>query len=217
MEILQAIGLFAMVFTASLAVSYLVSSWKGRKVEEVKILENTKVRMVGAGGAYRCFYLRAERRGLIFSNPLQKDRYVPLRVGDAMIVQVPGEEGLMTFCSEILVRSIDTHELTLAHPKLVRRMDRRSEERDTTCRGSLTEVNGIAGEMVDLSAGGMKAVLAGHVTPGEPVTVKLPAGMGIVDGWALEAVPAAWEGRLAREVRVQFQRPFLGLSARPRP
>jgi hypothetical protein len=212
MDILEMIGLFAVVFAVSLAVSYLITSSRGKKLEQVHLPVNTKVRMVGAGGAYRCYFLRWEKEGIVFSTPLQRDRYVPLRVGESLIVQAPGASSLVTFCSEVISRSQETHELVLSHPRLVRKVDRRSEPRDTTCKGTIALINGLEGSLVDLSAGGLKAVVKGGIKPGDDVTIKLPRGMGVVDGWTLESAPAALDGGLGREVRIQFQKPLAGLG-----
>lgn len=210
-DVLSMLGLFALVFGFSMAVTYLVSSWKGRKVQEVNLPAETKVRLVGAGGAYRCYYLRTEREGLIFSTPLQKDRYVPLRIGDSIIVQAPTSEGLVTFSSEILERSSESHELRLGHPKIVRRTDRRSEPRLTLFDEAVVQLNGQPSHLKDLSAGGGRVVTKAVIGPGDRVTMSLPKGLGKVEGWTLDTQPAALEGHPAREVRIQFDQPLAGL------
>ncbi len=210
-DVLTMLGLFALVFGFSMAVTYLVTSIKGRRVEPVNLPEDTKVRMVGAGGAYRCYYLRTEEDGLIFSTPLQKDRYVPLRVGDSMIIQAPTHEGLVTFSSDILDRCGETHEIRLAHPKIVRRTDRRSEPRMTLIDDPNICLNGETSLLQDISAGGSRVITRAAVVPGDRVSVSLPKGLGHVEGWALETLPAAFEGSPAREVRIQFDQPLAGL------
>ncbi len=210
-DVLTMLGLFALVFGFSMAVTYLVSSWKGRRVQEVNLPAETKVRLIGAGGAYRCYYLRTDSEGLVFSTPLQKDRYVPLRIGDSLIVQAPTTDGLVTFSSEILDRCPESHELRLSHPKIVRRTDRRSEPRLTIFDEAHVQVNGQASELKDLSAGGSRLVTKAVIGPGDRVSVTLPRGMGHVEGWTLDAQPAAFEGHPAREVRIQFDQPLAGL------
>lgn len=214
-EVLSMIGLFAVVFGTSLALTYLFTHLRANKRENVSLPEGAKVRMVGAGGSYRCYFARSEPKGLVFSAPLQRDRYVPLRVGDSLIVQAPFEGGLLTFSGEIIERSAEAHEIMVAHPKIVRRMDRRSEARDTTCRGSEALLNGMAAKMVDLSAGGARVLAGGTVKPGEIVTLELPLGLGAVPGWALESLPAAWMDRQGSEIRIQFQQPLVGLAVKP--
>lgn len=210
-DMLTMLGLFALVFGVSMAVTYLVTSIKGKRVEQVNLPADTKVRMVGAGGAYRCYYLRTEEDGLIFSTPLQKDRYVPLRVGDSMIIQAPTQDGLVTFSSEILDRSGESHEIRLGHPKIVRRTDRRSEPRLTLIDDPNVRLNGEISLLQDISAGGSRVITKAVVAPGDRVSVSLPKGLGHVNGWALEALPAAFEGHPAREVRIQFDQPLAGL------
>lgn len=211
MEALKTIGFFALVCGFSMAVTYMVSSWRGRKREEVSLPEGAKVRMVGPGGAYRSFYLRTEKCGLVFSAPLHKNCYVPLRPGDTVIVQCPYEGGIVTFSSKISERRAEPHELVVAKPEALRQVDRRSEPRDATCRGSEAGLNGDKAAMVDLSAGGAKLLATQRVEPGETVRVDLPMGLGEAYGWALESAPAGYGDEWEWEVRVQFQRPLSGL------
>lgn len=210
-DVLTMLGLFALVFGFSMAVTYLVTSIRGKRVERVNLPPDTKVRMVGAGGAYRCYYLRTEEDGLVFSTPLQKDRYVPLRVGDSMIIQAPTNDGLVTFSSEILDRCGESHEIRLGHPKIVRRTDRRSEPRLTIIDDPNIRLNGETSLLQDISAGGSRVITKAAVVPGDRVSVSLPKGLGHVEGWALETAPAAFDGHPAREVRIQFDQPLAGL------
>lgn len=174
---------------------------------------NSKARLVGAKGAYRSYYLRRMPEGLVFSPPLQRDQYTPLRIGESVMVQLPVEGGVITFCTKVLSRAADTEEFVLEHPQTFRRADRRIERRDTTCAGTLAALNGSQAVMKDLSAGGARVVTACRVQPGDTARLELPLGMGEAYGWVVAAHPGVIEGRQGIEARIQFQKPLSGLRA----
>ncbi len=213
MELLSALGLFALIFGLSMGVSYVVTSWRGRHIEKVHIEPNSKVRLIGPGGAYRCYFVRSNDKGLVFTSPLHKDSFVPVRPGESLMVQVPTDDGLLTFSSTVQSRDAATHELLLAHPSAVRRTDRRAEPRDTAYRGTAVKVNGETAELVDLSAGGARIVGSGSIRPGDAIQVQLPTGLGDAEGWALECQPAAFGARQGNEVRICFDHPLAGLRS----
>lgn len=213
MELLSALGLFALIFGLSMGVSYVVTSWRGRHVEKVNIEPNSKVRLIGPGGAYRCYFIKSTDKGLIFTSPLHKDSFVPVRAGESLMVQVPTADGLLTFSSTVVSRDAESHELLLSHPTAVRRTDRRAEPRDTAYRGTTVKVNGEQAELIDLSAGGAKIVGSGSIRPGDAIEVQLPTGLGQADGWALECLPASFGTRQGSEVRICFDHPLAGLRS----
>jgi hypothetical protein len=211
-EFLQMVGLLAVVFTVSMVVSHLVMARSRRQVTFVPIAENTRVRMVGPGGSYRCYFVRRSKKGLVFSAPLQRDRYVPVRVGESMMVQAPVGDSLVTFRSSVESRDADSHEFVLAWPLRIRQVDRRSENRDKSVVGSIVRLNGEPASLIDLSAGGAKVMSNAVVEAGASVSVELPEQTETVYGWALESVPSSHGSAITREVRVRFEEPLSGLS-----
>ncbi|ARU40466.1 hypothetical protein CCB80_04640 [Armatimonadetes bacterium Uphvl-Ar1] len=212
LEFLQMVGLLAVVFAVSMVVSYLVTAKNRRKVTFVPLMENARVRMVGPGGTYRCYFVKRTKKGLVFSAPLQRDRYVPVRVGESMMVQAPVADSLVTFRSSVISRDVETHEFALAHPQRMRQVDRRAEARDRTVEGSIVRVNGEPASLMDLSAGGARIVSNSDLVPGDRVTLDLPEELGSIWGWALESVPSQFGGSVTREFRVRFEEPLSGLS-----
>jgi len=213
LSFLQLVGVFSVVFGVTVAISYGIHVVKRPRINKVDLPENATVRMVGAGGVYRCHYLRAERRGLVFSSPIQRDHYVPLRAGESLMIQVPMPESLLTFRTTILERDADQHEFLLAHPEGIKRIDRRSEVRDTTIDGQEAILNGDSATMVDLSAGGAKVITSQVVDPGDQVRLELPANLGSAYGWALESTATHRGRQSARAVRIKFQVPLSGLRS----
>lgn len=211
-EFLQMVGFLAVVFAASLGISYFITRSKRKSVQLVPLPENARVRMVGPGGSYRCFYLRRNKHGLIFSAPIQRDHYVPVRIGESMMVQAPLSDSILTFRTSVVDRDVDTHEFTLATPERVRHVDRRSEKRDSSLSGSIIRLNDEPASLKDLSAGGAKVISNALVRPGDTVKVELPGDYGVIYGWALEAIPTAYGTGMASELRVRFEEPLSGLA-----
>ena len=211
-EFLQMVGLLAVVFTVSMVVSYFLTAKNRKQVTFVPLTENCRVRMVGPGGSYRCYFVRRTKKGLVFSAPLQRDRYVPVRVGESMMVQAPVADSLVTFRSSVISRDAETHEFVLETPTRIRQVDRRSERRDEQFSGSIIRLNGEPASLVDLSAGGAKVISNSAVLAGDSVAVELPDDFGLVYGWALETLPSATGTAVTREVRVRFEEPLSGLT-----
>lgn len=206
------VGFLAVVFAASIGISYLLTRSRRKLVTLVPLPENARVRMVGPGGSYRCFFLRRSKLGLVFSAPIQRDHYVPVRVGESMMVQAPLADSILTFRTSVVERDVDTHEFTLANPERIRHVDRRSERRDSTLSGSIIRLNDQPASLQDLSAGGAKVISNLLVRPGDTVKVELPGDYGTIYGWALEATPTAQGTGVSRELRIRFEEPLSGLA-----
>jgi len=213
LSLLQLVGVFTVVFGFSLATAYAVHAARRNRIAPVDLEENAMVRFVGAGGVYRCHFVRSDRKGLVFSSPIQQDHYVPLRAGEMIMVQSPKDDGLMTFRTTILSRDAETHEFLLAHPQQVKHVDRRSEPRVKSFEGEKVRINGDEATMIDISAGGAKVVTEREIDPGDQVRLELPQNLGSAYGWALESTAANRGRRSARAVRVKFQVPLSGLRA----
>ncbi|MBL8067341.1 MAG: PilZ domain-containing protein [Armatimonadetes bacterium] len=211
-EILQMVGLLAVVFALSWVAGWWFVGRKHRPLTLVPIAENCRVRMVGPGGTYRCYFIRRDKSGLVFSAPLQRDRYVPVKVGESLMVQAPLADGLITFRSQVLSRDAETHEFTLAMPERIREVDRRSEPRHPQTAGNIVRINDEPASLVDLSGGGARIVTNAPIQPGDNIYLDLPAELGTVHGWALECLPADGGSRVAREIRVRFEEPLTGLT-----
>lgn len=211
LELLQMVGFLALLFAASMAVSYAVTARKRKKLLIVPLPENTRVRMVGPGGSYRAFFLRQTKNGLVFSAPLQRDHFVPVRIGEALMVQAPLDDSIVTFRSTVTHRDPVTHELTLAAPSRIKHSDRRTEDREANLRGAIVKANGETSTLLDLSAGGARIVTTAPIEPGDTVRLELPMDYGTAHGWALESIAIAQGRSQAREVRLRFEEPLSGL------
>jgi hypothetical protein len=213
-EVVKLIASFVLFFGGSLLVSYGLFSLLSARRNRLDIAEGTAVRLVGPGGAYRCHYLGRDGEDLLFTSPLQADRYVPIRVGEKLFVQVPGVDCMLSFRSTVVKRDGSSHELVLSNPDYVRRTERRSEPRLTKFAGEDALFDGEPASIVDLSAAGACLLSRRRPDPGQRVRVVLPASQLDTVGWALEASPASIGTHQGYKVRVQFTEPLSGLSKR---
>lgn len=215
-DILQMVGILAVVFGVSMGVSYAMTMKSRRKVQLIPIPENTSCRIIGPGGVYRSYFMSRNKKGLVFSAPLQKNSYVPVRVGEILMVQAPMADSIVTFRAAVIERNTETHEYTLEIPERLRHVNRRVENRDRSMEGTVISVNGAPATLVDLSACGAKVIVGGNIEPGDTLSVDLPQDFGTAYGWALEATPVAHGRRLAKTVRVRFDTPLSGFSSKQR-
>lgn len=210
------VGVLAVVFGVSMGVSYALTAKSRKKIQLVPIPENTSCRVIGPGGVYRCYFLRRDRKGLTFSAPLQKDSYVPLRVGEVLMIQAPMADSIVTFRAPVNSRDGDSHEFTVDIPERMRHVNRRSENRDRTLEGSVITVNDAPATLVDISACGAKVIVGGGIEPGDTVSLQLPQDYGTAYGWALESTPVAHGRRMAKTIRIRFEMPLSGFSSKQR-
>lgn len=200
------------LFGGSLFLSYCIMWLIAAHRNRLDFEPGTVVRMVGPGGAYRCHFQFMRGDNLVFSSPIQADRYVPIRVGERLLVQAPGNDCLITFRSNVLERDSSKHELVLEPPTYVRRTERRSEDRRSRLAGEDALMNGEVAEVVDLSAAGTCLLTYRKPVPGERVRVVLPSTGLDAFGWTLDCSRASLGTHQAYRVRVQFEEPLAGLG-----
>ena len=212
-ETFRLIATIVLLFGGSMLIAYCVTWYVSSRGHRVELEANVPVRLLGAGGSYRCHYLRTDGKRLVFSSPLQADRYVPLRAGEKVLVHAPGNGHFLAFRSEVLRNSSERHEIILQAPSYVRRIDRRSEFRSTGCAGEDVLLNGDVAAIVDLSANGACVLAASVPDAGERIILSLPSGNSHAFGWVLDSMPAAFGNYAGRKVRIRFFKPLSGLTA----
>lgn len=214
-SVIQTVGYLIALFLASLCASYLVGRLLRRAAPRLpQLTVGTSCRLVGTGGVYRCYLGSVKGKGLEFSAPLQRDHYVPLRVGEALMVQIPVQEGVVSFRSVVVERDAERHTFRMAAPTHFRTLDRRSEPRDDSVYGREVALNGQAAEVLNVSAGGALVVTTLDVQPGDRIDLQLGGSNSVCPGWALESVPTTLGQQAARSVRVRFESPLAGLVRR---
>jgi hypothetical protein len=205
--VISAILLFGGSVLASYGVAWLLSARKHRYT----ITPGVAMRLVGPGGAYRCHFVRQEGEEIEVSSPLQADRYVPIRVGEKLLVQVPSGDCLLSFSTVVLSRDSEKHALVLRAPSTLRRIERRTERRSERLAGEDVLFDGEMASLVDLSAAGACVVTRKRPKSGARVRIVLPQSGLDAFGWALESSQAAFGIHAGYKVRVQFEEPLAGL------
>lgn len=210
----QIVDLFALFFLV-VGLSYLLTraamKTKRVKTSDLELVDGQVLRLITPSGSYRTHLVATRSGSLLISAPLHRDRYVPLRVGEKIVVQSPGFDSLLTFHTTVTDRDSVTHELTLSPPTWFRRTDRRCEPRFLAVKGEHASLNRKPAVLQDLSAWGAKLITSERVSPGDYVAVQLPSEYGEARGYALEVRSSAWEGRSCCEVRIRFEEPLSGL------
>jgi hypothetical protein len=74
---------------------------------------------------YRSRFLEAGTEGWIFAAPLQRDVYVPLRVGEDLVVEAEEPEGRLIFRAKLVERCGNTGRMVMSRPMQVFRAEAR--------------------------------------------------------------------------------------------
>lgn len=74
---------------------------------------------------YRSRFLEAATDGWVFAAPLQRDAYVPLRVGEDLVVEAEEPEGRLIFRAKLVERCSTTGRMVMSRPMHVFRADAR--------------------------------------------------------------------------------------------
>jgi hypothetical protein len=195
----------ALMFGGSLLFAYACCRLVTRLARRLPRLEPGAVLSIrAASGVYRTRLERATVEGWIVAAPLQEDRYVPLRPGEAVYVEAPTPKGVLRFKSAIVARQADPHRFLIQTPRRGRIVERRTEPRDGSVEGQRAVVAGHPAELRNISPGGAAFAMGASLVPGDRVRVSVPGLYLEEDAWVLRVSPGVFEGRLGAEVRVCF-------------
>lgn len=203
-QIAEMIGYFTMVFAGSVGGSYAWFSLRRRRQHALPTVGGT-MRLRTVSGIYRARFLRETPEGWVFSAPLKRDVYVPLRPGEAVTAECPTEKGVLLFRTCIVGRENESRELILQKPKDAFPKDRREGKR-VRVEGVAVSVESHDADLIDISEGGAKAILSSRYANGDRVAVQLP--------WSEEPVYAAVletqveDGRGFYSTRMVFEEPI---------
>ena len=192
------------LFFSSLILSYGLTRLIRRS--NLRLEPGTTVQFRTATGLYRSRFLGAGRDGWQFSAPLQRDSFVPLRVGEPMTVQATGAGGVLSFRSRVIDRQMTTHDFMLAPPERVVRTERRATKR-VPCQGATGEIEGRPAFFTDLSRTGARLECQTAAERGERVSIRTPGGE-VAPAWVLEALPVGERGSGLVALRLVFEEPL---------
>ncbi len=213
-DIALLIGWFAILFALSFGAAYFLAKRKiGIRRGPFWVDPDTAIRLSSPSGSFRSRFLQATKEGWMIAAPVQRDAFVPLRIGEGLVVQAPGAGGVWTFRTKVLDRQLEGHLLVLSRPEHPHLIDRRSQPRDVDVRGACVELNGCESELLDISAGGARVLTDAPLANGDNILMMLHADLGEARGWALECAPVR-NGEGKRAVRVCFSEPMAALQTK---
>ena len=197
-------GIFFLVFAASFGLSYAIS----KLVIYLRPLpmppDNATLRIRGEGGLiYRARFLGPNAKGWSFSVPMQRDSYVPLRVGEALTIEATAPGGLLLFRSKVIDRQTEPQQLVIDKPARVMKVERRKSPRTARVEGLTVRVDDVRGTLVDLSSRGACFESPRLHEKGERIRLQFPFSNEPVFGWLLDVQPkgrGAIDGSLCRVV-----------------
>ncbi len=211
-DLLQLAGWFSILFAASFAAAYLLTKRRAAlRGRGFFVAPDTAIRLSGPSGSFRSRFLHADKSSWMISAPLQRDAFVPLRIGEGLLVQAPGAGGVWMFRTTVIDRQMEGHLLVLARPEHPHLVDRRAHPRLTDVRGASIRLNGDPAELIDCSQNGACVLTDTPLANGDDIVLDLHADLGEARGWALECAPLRGvDGR--RTIRIAFSEPVPALG-----
>src|SRR5688572_24699222 len=103
---------FAALFMASLAASYLIHAAIAR-AKRPRVEPGAVLRLRCTSGVHRSTLVRASAEGWTVSAPLQRDRHVPIRTGESLLVEGSDSNGTYLFRTNVIDRDAESHSLLL--------------------------------------------------------------------------------------------------------
>src|ERR1044072_9376507 len=155
-DLVSLILFFATGFTLSFGVAGVKVKIAKRQRKQAEPEAGAICRIRAASGMYRSQVVRLGRSAWVVSAPLQRDSYVPLRVGEEVVIEAAGKRAAFVFRSEIIARDATTHELTLTRPDTVHEVERREHKRWPHLVGTKMSIVGVNARILDLSHGGAR-------------------------------------------------------------
>lgn len=195
----------ALILGGAFAVSYGVAFLlvKARKPRFPEIPDGAKVTLRGVNGTQRTRLVGVVSSGVVIQAPLEDDRYVPIRVGESIRVEIPLEEALLRFRTDVTERDSETHLITLAIPSSFVLSDRREKVRRNFSEEQPARLNGEPALLLDLSENGACVVAAAELAVGDLTRLEVE-GRTERYGCVLEVTPDILDGRFATRARLLF-------------
>lgn len=145
----DAVILFGSSFAAALGFGYGVTWLRKPKFAP---LHGSSVRLACPRGSMRTRLISAKRSTWIIDAPLFRDAYVPLRPGETLKFEIPGDGGVWTGLVQVVRRDSESKQIEVKQLGEPRRLDRRADIRKAIRRPC--RLDGAKAIMLDISKGG---------------------------------------------------------------
>ncbi|MCW5941304.1 MAG: flagellar brake protein [Fimbriimonadaceae bacterium] len=204
-QLAELVGYLAILFAGSLAVGYVLATRRCAKGVVRRLEPGSKVRVRSSDQIYRTRFVAASDEGWVFAAPLARDRHVPLRVGERVVIESACETGLVLWRTEVLARAMNPHTFTVRTPEPARPQNRRREPRLPGNPWPNATLDGHPAELLDVSPRGCRVLTELRRPVGSTVQVRLGFTDLSVEALVMSAEAVGGRDRLG----LRFERPIL--------
>lgn len=192
-ELLQNIGLTAMLLFMAAVSGYALVRLKNRPQEHLPAIEGCTVRIKCDGTLYRTRLTGFQGRDIVVAAPLSRDSYVPIRIGQAATLELLSKKGVLLIQTRLSKRNSATHELVFEGGNPSSLIERRAADRVEFNPSARIWLNDASGELLDFSEKGGKARASGNFFKGERISVLLPWQKDVLYAWVISVEPTGDE------------------------
>lgn len=173
------------VFAASMLISYLIVKRKRRtRVPVPKV--NAILRVSTSGCVYRAHFIGVRPEGWVFTPPIQRDAYIPMRVGEYITMETVTERGIAIYRTTVREISRVPHAITVDKPGLWNVDDRRESSRIEQIGHLTAKLDGNNVGLVDMSACGARIRSQAKRNTGDRVKLEVAGFDEPIYGWVLD-------------------------------
>ena len=174
------------VFAGSMALGFVCVKFLRRKKAPVPKV-NAVLRITSAGTVYRAHFVGERPDGWSFTPPLQRDSYVPIRVGEPITIETVMDGGVAVFRTTLRERSVNPPLLIADKPAFWHVEERRDSIRIEDIGHVNAKLDGDKVGLIDLSACGARIRSQAVRKEGDRVKLEV-SGLGdAIYGWVLDS------------------------------
>ena len=207
-EIIQLSGFFALTFAACFGAAYAWTAWTRKSRKPLSPEVNTTIRFGSGRAMYRSNFVAETAKGWLLSAPIQREHYVPIRIGEEIRAEVTTSKGVLFFRSEVLERSTHPWRLLIRAPARYELRERRSQPRRRDLEGLRAGLDGHAAVLMDLSDLGARVTASVAPERGERLRLDLPWLEAPCFAYVLEVAPPRDPAATGTELRLRFEEPL---------
>ena len=195
---LAVIGIFALSFAAGYAITRM-----RRRAKAPIPKVNAVMRIMTAGTVYRAHFVGEKEDGWAFTPPLQRDNYIPIKVGEPVVIETVMDGGIVVFKTYLKARHNAPPLMIAAKPANWHVEDRRESIRIGEVGHLQTKLDGDRVGLLDISTCGARIRSQARKAAGERVKLEVAGQDEALYGWVIE------EARKGDRyiIRVRFEEP----------
>lgn len=173
------------VFVASMLVSYFLIKRKRRGRAPLPKV-NAILRISTSGCVYRAHFIGERPEGWVFTPPLQRDSYTPMRVGEYITMETVMDSGVVVYRTTVREISRMPHAITVDKPTMWHVDDRRESARVDEIGHLAAKLDGDKVGLLDMSACGARIRSQAKRSSGDRVKLEVAGFEEPIYGWVLD-------------------------------